>query len=439
MVFQRVSHALLRALVVFAVAVHVVSNANAVDWIWYHDELTDGSYNNAGSVGVSEFQSSSIGFPAIAYVARDAPSSYPYNFAVKVQIGGSVTTLKSYTNTTSVGYAVLGSPSISLHPNGEAYVAWPEFKLSSSERYLKIYYCHRDSGGTWTSPALLATPISSFPSFRWAIESFSVQIYDDERYAWGGSWWWQANNDLQPFEFYYKLNMNGTLILDESGSYYDSEDYYPALVGPAPFNYKAGTSASSPDSLVYNKVGSYDPYSGWPSGYTLTVFSVDSGIVDEESAINSGYTPHFALVTTNADKRHIIFQHTGPSPGNTLSIDCATSSSLGSWSTHDVTVPVLDPWGWVTSLGRPISAVADPSANSDAFGVFCWTPENYDPNVAWVLEHSSGTDYVTNVICYDTSTVLLAQYGKESIGRTEGGESLTHIFTSSTGSELAVD
>jgi len=76
--------------------------AGAADWVWANSTLTDPNYNYVSQVKVAEYQSTTIGTPALAYVAFNYPISYPHTIYVRAKIGGTVTTLASYTTTQSI-------------------------------------------------------------------------------------------------------------------------------------------------------------------------------------------------------------------------------------------------------------------------------------------------------------------------------------------------
>lgn len=408
------------------------------NWLWCHDVVVDPNYAEAENIGVAENQSTSLGSPAIVYVARPTSLTPPYDFSVMTQIGGVTAEVEDYTNTTTEFFGLMATPSLSVLPNGEAYVAWPEIRVTSTSSHVTIRCYSLDSSGNWQTE----TPLyysTNLHAFDFEIGGFDVQIYDLNHYAFGGSWWTQANSTAD-YVYNYRLKMNDGHgpkdILYKQGTF-DHEEDTPSISGPLPFSYKMGTSAASPSSIVYNAAASYDSTTGSPIGQQLTVFYLSSsspyGKVTE-AVIRNTAVNYFTLVTTNANNRYVVYQHISSPSSNYMY--SATSSSLGSWSTHQ---PVTSgAYNYEEVLGQPIAAAADPSENSDAFDVYCWTPESYDPDISWVLRHSTGTSYVADYVVYDTFGGLNRPTPK-SIGTVGTGENVVHVSTFAYGNELAVN
>lgn len=401
-------------------------------WNWCHEEVIDPVYAKVALVGVAENQSTSWGTPAIAYVAKPATATFPYTFEIKVRLGSTVETVQQYTSTPTNIYNILEVPSISVLPSGDVYVAWAESRLSNPNQNVKILSKHRDPvTNTWSSATTIFTTYMN--QFRHDLGQFDVQIYDDTHFAWGGSWWTQASPTAD-FYFYYRLKMREgasgqkDIIVNGSNHYNDGEDYWPSLYGPV-FRYKMGTSASSPSSVVFNEADYYNPGSGNPLGEKLKVFRLDPTTYAKvtDAVICNSLTPYFALATTSAGKRHVVYQEIAI-PSGTKTLKCATSSAVGSWATHQ---PSLT--GDVFPLGEPIAASADPSSTSDAFDVFCWTPDYGEPITNWVLHHSSGTSYSTDVVVADS----FGGTESKSIGTSATGENLVHVYMSNH--QLAVN
>lgn len=414
-------------------------------WWWAHDGVTDLSKPTITQVGVAENQSTSLGTPAIVYVAYPTSTTLPYSFEVRTQIGTENTLVDDFVNNSTETWSIISTPSLSVLPNGEAHVAWTEMRTTSVGKYFNVVRYAMNADGTWGPRiALLNTGVTGY---RYEVGAFDVQIYDDENWAWGGNWWSQANSTAR-FIYKYRLKMcdsgmvrsllpytsNGVVVGEGDYSYEEDE---PSLSGPVPFSYKMGTSiTSSPSSLVYNEASSYGSTTGSPSGQQLRVLRIQSASPSRivEKTLLTTYAPYFALVTTNANKRHVVYQHisTPPTPNW---LYCATSSAVNSWSTHQ---PVTSgPWGYEALYGEPIAAVADPNASSDAFDVLCWAPASYDPNIATVLQHSSGTSYTIDNAITDTSSVLFRP-GSKSIGIDGYGENTVSLYTSLHGNEVAV-
>ncbi len=411
-------------------------------WWWAHDGVADPNYGSISHVGVAENQSSSLGTPAIIYVAHPTSPTAPYYFAVKTNIGSSVKSVDTFQNTSTTSYSILSTPSLSITPSGDAYAAIAWFYSSPTHKMVQIYrYTYNVATNAWGSRTQLwQSP--ELHGYDYEVGAFDVQIYDSNHWVFGGTFWSQATS-TSPYSWRYRLWMKDgsdafVRILNNGGSV-DYDDDEPELSGPVPFSYKVGNSSSSPSTLVYNAATSYGS-TGSPIGQQLKAFyykNLPDPAIDEvllDSTIKNTYVPYFALVTTNANKRHVVYQHisTPPTPNW---LYCATSSAVNSWSTHQ---PVASgPWGYEALYGEPIAAVADPNASSDAFDVLCWAPASYDPNIATVLRHSSGTSYTIDNAITDTSSVL-SRPGSKSIGVDGEDGNTVSLYTSLHGSEVAV-
>lgn len=406
-------------------------------WYWCHDGVEDSSFARTEQVSVAENQSTSLGSPAIVYVARPSNAIPPYNFEVRTNIGSVEATVEDYTNTSTTTYGIIAPPSLSVLPSGEAFVAFAELRSTATSVKVTVRK-YKLEDGDWVPE----TPIWYGPelySYNYGIGGFDVQIYDSTHWAFGGNFWTQASSTSK-YNYNYRLSMNdgngskSVLYVNSSYSYEEDEPY---LSGPVPFSYKVGNSASSPSTVVYNAATSYDSTSGSPIGEKLKAYSASTTSpysVTLDSTIISQPIAYFALVTTNANKRHVIYQDAVTPNWNWLY--CATSSAVGTWSTHQPYATQY--WNYETIYGEPIAASADPTSSSDAFDVYLWAPANYDPNIASVLHHSSGTSYTVDTVITDTSSTLFRP-GSKSIGTDGTGENVVSLYNSVHKSEIAIN
>ncbi|MBL7645772.1 MAG: hypothetical protein JNK74_06220 [Candidatus Hydrogenedentes bacterium] len=411
-------------------------------WWWAHDGVADPSYGSISHVGVAENQSSSLGTPAIIYVAHPTNPTVPYYFEVKTNIGSVIKPVAKFKNTATSSYSIISTPSLSITPSGDAYAAFAVFFSDSTNKRVNIYaYKYDGVNSKWGSTNVI-WPGPNLHGYGYEVGPFDVQIYDLEHWVFGGSFWSQATSTSEyywRYRLYMKDGSDQAVKVLNQAVYSDFDDDEPELSGPVPFSYKVGNSSSSPSTLVYNAATSYGS-TGAPIAQQLKAFhykevsGLNNDEVELDSIIKNTYVPYFALVTTNANKRHVVYQYisTPPTPNW---LYCATSSAVNSWSTHQ---PVASgPWGYEAIYGEPIAAAANPNASSDAFDVFCWAPASYDPNIATVLRHSSGTSYTIDNVITDTSSVL-SRPGSKSIGVDGEGGNTVSLYTSLHGSEVAV-
>jgi len=399
---------------------------------WCHDSVVDNDlvYPILSYVGVAPNQSTSLGTPALAYVGKPASSTLPYTFALRSIFGTDVETICTYTNTTTVTHTLLSEISLSALPSGEAYAAWVLRVTTSSSCKVRLMYAELDEYGDWETPVQL-TEINVY-AYQYYVGSFDIQMHDPDHYAWGGSYWTKPSS-YGDYTCHYLLTMveDGTPIAlwnDHIGVEDDDDD--PAVYGPVPFSYGVGTSSSSPSTVVVNKGTGYSY--GSPVGLKLTAFNSDTAPT-AEAVVANHLVSYFAMAITNAGNRYVVFHHQSGAHW----LDCATSSTVGTWTQHEASGSG-GPWYIEDDYGEPIAAVADPTEDSDAFDVVCWTPGSYDPNIQWVLRHSTGTNYTVDDVVYDTSSLLQRPH-KKSIGSMGGGENLVHVYTSLHKSEMATN
>lgn len=409
-------------------------------WYWCHDGVEDPIYERTEQVGVAENQSTSLGSPAIAYVAIPSSAIPTYTFAVKTNIGSVVSEVEDYTNTSTVYYSIISTPSLSVLPSGEAYIAFAELRSTSTSQLITIRKYSYDGTGWDQEAAIWYGP--EMHAYRYGIGAFDVQIYDLDHWVFGGNYWSQANSTAN-YVYNYRFKMNdghGAKNCGTTPTYARSFDYTydePDLQGPVPFSYKVGNSSSSPSTVVYNAATSYGSTTGTPTGQQLKAYYASTSSpynVAYDATISTIPLSYFALVTTNANKRHVVYQDTVTPNWNWLY--CATSSAVGTWSTHQPYATQY--WYYETIYGEPIAASADPTASSDAFDVYLWTPAYYDPNIASVLHHSSGTSYTVDSVITDTSSTLLRP-GSKSIGTDGTGENVVSLYNSIHKSEIAIN